>query len=137
MKYTGSEVKSLTAIMPQVASGEAAAINGPTIDRMGYQSAVVACQVGNSSGTPTRFGVTFKVQHKSGESAWADIASQTYTFSGETVATQNAIGEIDVDLRGCGRYVRCVATPTFTAGSTPLIQIGAIIVLGEAEVGPA
>lgn len=137
MKFTGSEVKTLTAIMPQVASGEATAINGPDIDRRGYQSAVVACQLGNASGTPTRFGATFKVQHKSGESAWADVASQSYTFSGETVATMNNIGEIDIDLRGCGEYVRCVATPTFTGGSSPKIELGAVIVLGEAEVGPA
>ena len=140
MKDVASEVKVVTAIQPQTASGESTAINGITVDRLGYEGAVVACQVGNAGGdvAPTRFGVTFKVQYKSGETDWVDVSGKTLTVSGETVASgATAGGEINVDLKGCARYVRVVATPTFTAGTNPNLDICSTIVLGEAQVGPA
>jgi hypothetical protein len=143
MKDCASEIKTLTAIKSQVASGEATAINGNTIDKLGFESGVFALQVGDTTGTPTRFGITFKVQESSGETAaaiatnWADVSGMTKTYSGETVATQGDLGgEINVDFKPLGRYVRCVATPTFTAGSSPKINIGAVVVLGEAKVVP-
>jgi len=143
MKDLASEVKTLTAIKSQVASGEATAINGYTIDKLGFESAIFALEVGDTTGTPTRFGVTFKIQESSGESAvavaanWADVSGMSKTYSGETVATQGDLGgEINVDLKPLGRYVRAVATPTFTAGSSPKINLGAVVVLGEAKVTP-
>lgn len=143
MKDCASEIKTLTAIKSQVASGEATAINGYTIDKQGFSSGTFAVQVGDTTGTPTRFGITFKVQESSGETAaainanWADVSGKSLTYSGETVATQGDLGgEINVDFRTLGRYVRCVATPTFTAGSSPKINIGATVVLGEAAITP-
>ena len=137
MRNLGSEVKaSYVAIQPQLASGEATAINGPAVNRRGYQGAILVCQVGNTSGTPTRFGVTFKAQHRSGETDWIDISGATKTWSGETVATQNQQDEIDVDLKGIAVDVRAVCTPTFTAGSSPKIEVAASWVLGEAAVEP-
>jgi hypothetical protein len=140
MKDAASEVKVVTAIQPQTASGESVDINGITIDRLGYEGAVFACQIGNAGGdvAPTRFGVTFKVQHKSGETDWVDVAGKTFTVSGETVASESTVGgEINVDLKGCARYVRAVVTPTFTAGTNPNLDICSTVVLGEAQVGPA
>lgn len=137
MKDVKSEVKTVTAIQPQLASGESTAINGTTIDRLGYEGGVYACQIGNTSGAPTKFGITFKVQEKSGETDWVDVSGKTYTVSGETVASQSiASGEINVDFRGRARYTRLVATPTFTGGSSPGVEVGAVLVLGEAQVTP-
>ena len=137
MRNLGSEVKaSYVAIQPQVLSGEATAVNGPSINRRGYKGAVLVCQVGNTTGTPTRFGVTFKAQERSGETDWVDISSATKTFSGETVATQNAQYDVNIDLKGVAVDIRAVCTPTFTAGSSPKIEVAAAWVLGEASVEP-
>lgn len=137
MRNLSSEVKaSYIAIQPQVLSGEATAVNGPTINRRGYQGAVLAVQIGNTTGTPTRFGVTFKAQEKSGETDWVDISGATKTFSGESVATQNQADEITVDLKGIARDIRAVCTPTFTAGTNPKIEVAATWILGEAAVEP-
>ena len=137
MKDVASEVKTLTAIKPQVASGESAAIAGYTLDRKGCNSGVFSVAVGDAVGTPTRFGITFKVQSKSGEESWADASGQTKTFSGETtVLVVNQQYMIPSDFRALGRYVRLVATPTFTAGSSPKIHIAAVCVIGQASVSP-
>jgi hypothetical protein len=138
MRNLGSEVKaSYVAIQPQVVSGEATAINGPAVNRRGYQGAVLVCQIGNTAGTPTRFGITFKAQARSGETDWVDISGATKTWSGESVATQNQQDEINIDLKGIARDIRAVVTPTFTAGTTPTLETAAAWVLGEAAVEPA
>lgn len=140
MKDVASEVKVVTAIQPQTASGESVAIEGITIDRLGYEGAIVTCQIGNAGGdvAPTKFGVTFKIQHKSGETDWVDVAGKTFNVSGESDASDSTVGgEINVDLKGCARYVRAVATPTFTGGTNPTLEICSTLVLGEAVVGPA
>ena len=136
MKEVGAEVKGLMAIKPQVASGEVTDINGITIDRLGCESGVFGVEVGDATGTPTRFGVTFRVQNKSGSESWANVSGMSYTFSGETVASENAHHDIDVDFRTLGRYVRLVANPTFTAGSSPAVQIAAVCIIGQAAVTP-
>jgi hypothetical protein len=131
------QVKAVTAIQVQVASGESVAINGFTIDRLGYDGGIYACQIGNAIGTPTSFGVNFKAQEKSGETDWVDVSGMTLTVSGETLASENTLtGEININFKGCGRYTRLVATPNFNGGTNPKVEIGAVLVLGEAQVYP-
>ncbi len=103
----------------------------------------MAVQLGDTTGTPTTFGASFKVQQSSGETAaaiasnWSDVSGMSITFSGETTANQGRLsGEINLDLKPLGRYVRCVATPNFNGGSSPKVNLGAVIVLGEARVTP-
>ena len=143
MKDCASELKTLNAIKSQVASGESVAINGYQIDRSGFESAIVAVQIGDTTGTPTTFGAVFKVQESSGETAaaintnWADVSGMSITFSGETVANQGRLsGEINLDLKPLGKYIRCVATPNFNGGSGPKVNLGAVVVLGEARIVP-
>jgi hypothetical protein len=143
MKDLASEIKTLNAIKTQVASGESVAINGYQIDKLGFESAIFAVQLGDTTGTPTTFGAVFKVQESSGETAaaiatnWADVSGASITFSGESVANQGRLsGEINVDLKPLGRYVRAVAKPNFNGGSSPKVNLGAIVVLGEAKVTP-
>jgi len=137
MRNLGSEVKaSYVAIQPQLASGEATAINGPAVNRRRFRGAILVCQVGNTSGTPGSFRATFHAEERSGETDWIDISGATKTFSGESVATQNQQSEINVDLKGVAVDVRAVCTPTFTAGSSPKIEVAASWVLGEAAVEP-
>ncbi len=143
MKDLASEIKTLTAIKTQVASGESVSINGYQIDRLGFESAIVAVQLGDTTGSPTTFGATFTVQHSSGETAaaintnWANISGASMVFSGETSANQARLsGEININLKPYGRYIRAVAKPNFNGGSTPKVSLGAVVVLGEARVTP-
>jgi hypothetical protein len=131
------QVKTVTALQVQVASGESVAINGFTIDRIGYHGGIYACQIGNASGDPVSFGVNFRVQEKSGETDWVNVSGMSLSVSGETLASENKLtGEINMDFKGCGRYTRLVATPNFNGGSSPKVEIGAVLVLGEAQVLP-
>lgn len=141
MKDVGSEVKTYMAIKPQVASGQATAINGYTINRRGCESGVFSVQVGDATGAPSEVGVTFKMQHQSGQEGWTDVSGVTYTFSGQVTAgimgTGSLLsGQIAVDFRNCAEYVRLVATPSFANGSSPKIQIAAVCVVGQAGVVP-
>jgi hypothetical protein len=128
-----SSIKSVTALQAQVLSGEAAAVYGPKIDRLGYEAAVISVQTGTPSGSPSNVGVVVKMQSMSGEVDWADVTSQTTTISGEALPHQH---EIDYDLKSSERYIRAVATPHFTGGSAPKIELAATCVLGEPRVMP-
>lgn len=129
-----SSVKAVTALEPQLLSGEGSAVYGPSIDRLGYGGAVIAVQSGTPSGSPSNVGIVVKLQDKSGEIDWADVSGATTTISGESVPH---IHELDQDLKSLQRYVRTVATPHFTGGSSPKIEVAAVCVLGEARVYPA
>jgi hypothetical protein len=134
MNDLAGSVKTVTAIQPQIASGEQSAIYGPWIDRKGYEASVFSVQVGTASGSPSDVGVVFKLQTKSGEVDSADVSGATTTISGETIPHQH---EIDQDLKSLDRYIRAVATPHFTGGSSPKIEIAGTCVLGEPKVIPA
>lgn len=129
-----SSIKSVTALQAQIISGEGSAVYGPKIDRLGYEAAVIAVQTGTASGSPSNVGVVVKMQSMSGEVDWEDIASQTTTISGEALPH---IHEIDLDLKPVERYIRAVATPHFTGGSSPKIELAATCILGEPRVMPA
>ena len=130
-----SSIKTVTALEAQILSGEGAAVYGPRIDRLNYEASVISVQTGIGSGSPANVGVVVKMQHMSGETDWTDVSGMTTTISGEgAIAHQN---EIDYDLKSSFRYIRAVATPHFTAGSSPKIEIAATCVLGEPTVYPA
>jgi hypothetical protein len=137
MKDLASEVITYRGIQVQAASGEATTINGFTIDRRGFETAICHVEIGNTTGAPTRFGVTFQVQERSGETDWVNVSGVSKEFSGATTAVIHQQKEaIAVDLRSLGRDVRVNATPTFTAGTTPTVEIAAYWVLGGANVMP-
>ncbi len=121
-------VKTVKGIAPQAAS---TAVNGNGIDRSGYNYAVVACETGATTGTPTSTSVAFKVQDSADNTTFADVSSATVTIA------DAAHGEVNVDLRGLRQYIRVVATPTFVGGTSPTVQISASVVLGDAVVRPA
>jgi hypothetical protein len=130
-----SNIKTVAALQPQLLSGEGAAVYGPAIDRKGYEAAVIAVQSGTPSGSPANVGIVVKMQTKSGETDWVDVADMTTTISGEGQIPH--IDEIDYDLKSSSRYIRAVATPHFTEGSSPKIELAATCVLGEPRVKPA
>jgi hypothetical protein len=43
---------------------------------------------------------------------------------------------VNVNLAGCKQYVRAVVTPAFVNGTSPKIEVAAVIVLGGAHTLP-
>jgi hypothetical protein len=129
----GSVINTKIALQSQLLSGEATAVYGPSIDRLGYEGAVVSVVSGTPSGSPSNVGIVVKLQHKSGEVDWVDVSAATTTISGEAVPHKH---EIEQPLNSIYRYIRAVATPHFTGGSSPKIEVAAVCVLGGAKIEP-
>lgn len=106
-------------------------VNGASIDRTGFGYAVVSCDVGASTGSPTAISVTFKVQDSADGTTFADVAGTT-----RTITVNNTNDRIEVDLRGLRQYIRAVATVTHTGGTMPTTNIAASVVLGAPQVAP-
>ena len=126
----GSNIKIVRVIAPHSNSGTST--NGPAIDRVGYASAVLYVDVGAVSGSPTSFTVDCKIQESSDGSTWADVSGASI----ETISAANTQKELNIDLRGLKRYIRAVATVSFTGGSTPSVLVCASLVLGGASEYP-
>lgn len=126
----GAQVKSMRGISPQ--STAAATVNGPAIDRQDFFSAVLAGITGAATGSPTAISVIYKLQDSAdGSTGWVDFGGSV------TVDAVNEHGRVDVNLGSAKRYIRAVAVVSFTGGTTPQINIGAVVALGGAQIKPA
>lgn len=138
-----NQAKTLTAIFPQAISGESVDIAGPVIDRLGFESGKLAVNMGTVEGTPTRFGVTFRLQEADTfGGSYTDIDGASIMFSG-TPAVLNLqparySGEVPVNFnqKMTKRFIKAVAKASFLAGSSPKVYVAATMVLGEASVTP-
>lgn len=144
MREFNDTIKPILGLAPVQLSGEGLAVRGPVIDRRGFEAAVFPIGMSTISGSPTRLGVVFKVQHcATSTGSFADKLDEesnvlfTTTLSGTAAAMQGASSHIDVDCLNLERYIQLVATPTFFEGSSPKVFVGAGCVLGEAKVVPA
>lgn len=140
MKEAMSAIKTLTALKPQNVSGQSVDIAGYVIDKAYFESCVFSFLFGETSGTPTNFSTTFRVQDSADGSTFADVVGATFTvFSGQVATGPRPMqlsGEIGLDLKGRNRYLRLVARNSFLAGSSPNIALGAVCILGESKVMP-
>lgn len=127
----GAYIKPVVGFFPQ-ASG-AATINGASIDRNGFYSAVLHGATGAVTGTPTGQTFDLKLQDSAdGSTGWADISGAAIT----QITAVSTAGEINVNLTGAKRYIRAVGTVALTGGTTPTLQVAATVVLGGAVVKP-
>lgn len=132
-KKLGESIKIAAGINP--ASLSAGSSNGLTIDRLGYLDAKVHLKAGAATGTPSAQGVSLKMQtgDASDGSDMADVAGDTIA----ALTANNAEANLNIDLSGYKRYLRVVATVTFTGGTTPAIPAAATVALGGARNIPA
>lgn len=143
MREFNDTIKPLLGLEPVQLSGEGLPVRGPVIDRRGYEAAVFPVMASTISGSPTRLGIAFKVQHCAtatgtfADATNADAEVMGVTLSGTAAALEGAYSHIDVDLLNLERYIQLVVTPTFFEGSSPKVFVGAGCVLGEAKVVPA
>jgi len=131
-KKLGESTKVLAGLNPVALA--AGSVNGLVIDRLGFEDAKVHLKVGAATGSPTAQGVSLKMQ--AGD---ASDGSDMADVSGDTIAaltTDNAEGNLNVDLSGYKRYLRVVATVTFTGGTTPAIPVAVTVALGNAREIP-
>ncbi|MBW2672139.1 MAG: hypothetical protein JRD89_01825 [Deltaproteobacteria bacterium] len=123
-------VKFQPAIRPQAAA--AGTVNGLSIDRLGFEDAVLLVSVGAVSGGPTAQTVDVKIQDSADGTTWADVPGLTV----EQITAGDTYKELGINLSPLRRYIRAVATVAFTEGTTPTIQLAVDIALGKSRVEP-
>lgn len=101
---------------------------GSAIDRRGYESCVLSCNVGITTGSPDAQTYDCKLQDSAdGSTGWADITGAAITQ--KTTATAAVVGA-DVNLAGAARYIRVVEVVGFTNGSSPKTPAAVTVILG-------
>lgn len=126
-----------TALRPQANAGAAAfTLLGLGIDRDAFQSALIKVVTGASSGAPTSFIVSAKLQDSEDNTTFADVVA---TQSNPAVALANVIAVnssafLEIDLSSLRRYIRVVFTVSFVGGTSPTILVAAEIELGGGPV---
>jgi len=124
------------ALQPQALSGSSD-VNGIEIDTQAVGQKARMAQflfaVGAATGTPSAVSINFRLQHTATTgSGYADFADTDVVESlGKALTAVNTSNTINVELAGTKRFVRIVATPTFTGGTSPTIQATASARLGE------
>ena len=134
MKSTGAMIKTEVALAP--VSTTAATVNGIGIDMKGFRSCVFTGISGIETGSPTAYSIAWKVQESTDNITFSDISGATATETGD-ISTGYGDSEIDIELEQditdyTYRYLRLVATVSFTGGVAPAITIAGTVSKGEA-----
>jgi hypothetical protein len=134
----GSQGPSIPA---QSLSGSTA-VSGAYFDTKGFQTAVLRANAQAASGTPTTATVVFKLQESASTtgSTFVDAKDNSGTLISGTVNVTGAAGDVLARIEGLGlnrkRYLRIVATPAFTGGTTPATLAFAEIIASRAFLQP-
>ncbi|AFE05231.1 hypothetical protein COCOR_03435 [Corallococcus coralloides DSM 2259] len=108
--------------------------NSAAVDRLGFDSCVLAAQTGAASGAPTTLTLAAKLQESAdGATGWADIADAAI----DPLTAANGIARINVRLPTAKRYLRVAETVSLTGGSSPTIGASSTIVLCGPDEIPA
>jgi hypothetical protein len=132
MDLAGGSIKTLSALDPNSDTG-GSAVDGNIIDRKGFESAVMTCLQGDTTGSPTSQSTVWKVE----EGDASDLSDATdVTGATVTITTADTVGEINMDLRSRKRYIRLTQTTTFVGGTSPETRNGGSVTLGDPQVKP-
>jgi hypothetical protein len=134
--YDDVKILGGCSIDPQSDSTTAVAVNGNKVDTLGADNAVLYARSAAASGTPTGFSIVFTVQESlDGSTSWTNALDNTGTVIGFTLDVHAAAAENVARIEGLNlnrhRYLRAVATPTITGGSSPAAAFFAAILLGN------
>lgn len=128
MRNLDGRVKVITAIAPQVRSGDGAVDGAAIVRDKNYEELIVPISLGAATGSPTSFTAIFQAQHRddSGDS-WSNYGSSvTLDASGE-------FGSLHLDAKGMKDEFRVTATFDFTGGETPTCPVSAFAIYGESK----
>ncbi|MCY1080292.1 hypothetical protein [Archangium lansingense] len=107
-----------------------------------YGSAVLVAFTGAISGAPTATSVTYEVETRDGSDAgnpWTPLKDMDGQDVALAITSASTAEELDVDLQfvPVGHdELRVVETVALTAGTTPKVVTGAVLVLGGASTLP-
>lgn len=133
----GAYVKNAKGINP--ANQAAGTINGPAIDRTGYNSCVLHHACGAATGAPSARTVDAKLQHSdaSGSGFTDFVPGAAGSGAAAQLVADNTEAEKDIDLTTAKQYIRVVEVVAFTAGTSPAIPVAATVTLGGKDTLPA
>ena len=128
------------SVVPQSISGSSA-VNGTALDTKGYNTGVLRAYAVAASGSPSAATITVKLQEcATSNGTFTDALDNTGTVIGFTLTTTSADGKNEARVEGLGlnrkRYIRAVATPAFTSGTSPASVTFAEVVMGRSFQRP-
>ena len=127
------DVKVITSVKPQSITGSSA-VNGASVDTLGSDNAKIHAYAVTTTSNPSVATLAVKLQESADNSTWTDALDNTSTVIGFTLDVHAADGFNAARIEGLGlnrkRYLRVVATPSFTGGTSPAIVANAEIVFG-------
>jgi hypothetical protein len=126
--FVGHQVGTAVGILPS--PQVAATVNGPAIARPG--SFTVFAMSGATTGTPTSFTVSMKVQDSDdGTSGWADVTNGALAV----ITTINTSAELNIGTLPKA-FLRVVSVVAFVGGTAPTVQVAAMVITGGSSVYP-
>lgn len=135
----GCQAVSLTA----GAGGDDAEVDGQWIDRQGFMSATLFILFDATLGDGDDLEIAANLQDAdddqgTGAADFGDpLANAVVASGGVGGSTEIGVARLDIDLSGAKQFVRAQFTPDLTAANTDTAIVGAILVLGGADVEPA
>jgi hypothetical protein len=136
------DIRNASSVAPQSISGSSA-VNGSSVDTQGYDNAKIHFYAAAASGSPSAASVAVTLQESAdGSTNWANALDNTGTVIGFTLsALQSAAAFGAARVEGLGlnrkRYLRVVATPSFTGGTSPAtVSYGELVFGGGAQQLP-
>ena len=103
--------------------------NGLGIDRTGYETLGIGLAVGAATGSPTAQSIIVKLQDSADNTTFSDFDSiETDALTADSTNTY-----LRVDISGARQYIRAVAEPTFTGGTSPEIPFSCMILLADRQ----
>jgi hypothetical protein len=129
------DVRVVTTVKPQSLTGSTP-VNGASVDTQGYDNAKLHVYAVTTTSNPSVATATVKLQESAdGSTNWTDALDNTGTVIGFSLDVHAADGFGAARIEGLNlnrkRYLRVVATPAFTGGTSPAIVTNAEIVFGN------
>ena len=132
--YGGGSSRAVAA-----GTGDATEVNGPWIDRLGYDSAKAGVVGRSTLANGESITVAFNIQDSS-DSAGGDAADFGDAYPATTAATsvggttEEIQAAANFNLRGAKRYIRLQFTPNLSASGTDTSTLaGFIALIGKVE----
>lgn len=119
-------------------AGDATAVTGATIDRLGYSSAVLAISYRTTLTAAKTLAFAAEYQTSDDGTNWdTAVALQTSTVAKTGAATaSDGIVEFDLNLNSLKRYIRFNFTPDLNNTASDTAVCTSVVVLGGSAVKP-
>ena len=119
-------------------TGDNTEVQGASIDRLGYDSAVVVVAYNTSLTADKTLSIAVEIEDSADNSSWdtavvLQAATVEETGTAGTGSNNTGVVEIPVDLRGYSRYVRFNFTPDLSHSGTDTVDGICVALLGGAD----